>query len=55
MRPNQNGDITLEIDDLSASFGSASMYYKKWFFVAKGSLQVDIKQLSLQVRVGLKT
>jgi|TARA_B110000285_G_C14695568_1_gene411060 hypothetical protein len=31
------------------------MFYKKWFFVANGSLQVDISQLSLNVRVGLKT
>lgn len=55
MFPNQNGDITLQISDLSASFGSESLFYKKWYFVANGSLQVDITQLSLSVRVGLKT
>lgn len=38
MVPNQNGDITLEVSDLSASFRSDSLFYKKWYIVANGSL-----------------
>lgn len=55
MFANPNGDITLQVSDLHAKFGSESMLYKKWFLTANGSLEVDISQLSFDIRLALKT